>query len=202
MFSGASSNALHLQGNVPQVQPDIHRALIVTRGHLVKAVRLWYWYHKCTFIGDFFLNQGIMPIKRNSYSFEENKWLKSDNANRGGKWKKVVENFRFFFRLHQVSSHPQSILGLCALFENIIQKVISFSGQNSKDVLVPLNGSDFEGSFSARTRSLDPPSLLRHSTHQGCVQVYLVVPYIYKVWRGVRSDAQLSCTETRFQKCC
>ena len=29
---------------------------------------------------------------------------------------------RFFFRLHQVSSHPQSILGLCALFENIIQK--------------------------------------------------------------------------------
>ena len=24
----------------------------------------------------------------------------------------------------------------------------------------------------------------------------------YTIWRGVRSDAQLSCTETRFQKCC
>ena len=42
-----------------------------------------------------------------------------------------------------------------------------------------LNASDFEGSFSARTRSLDPPSLLRHSTNQGCIQVYLVVACIY-----------------------
>ena len=30
--------------------------------------------------------------------------------------------FRFWFRLHQVSSHPQSILSLCALFENILMK--------------------------------------------------------------------------------
>ena len=29
---------------------------------------------------------------------------------------------RFWFRLHQVSSHPQSILSLCALFENILMK--------------------------------------------------------------------------------
>ncbi|XP_023348029.1 TBC1 domain family member 19 [Eurytemora carolleeae] len=29
---------------------------------------------------------------------------------------------RFWFRLHQISSHPQSILGLCALFENILQR--------------------------------------------------------------------------------
>ena len=25
---------------------------------------------------------------------------------------------------------------------------------------------------------------------------------LWWLWRGVRSDAQLSCTETRFQKCC
>ena len=112
--------------------------MIVTRGHLVKAVRLWYLhvYIYIHLLVTFFLNQGIM--QHNYYYFEEKKWLKSEIAKRGWKWKKVDENFRFFFRLHQVSSHPQSILGLCALFENIIQKVISFSGQNSKDVLLSL----------------------------------------------------------------
>lgn len=169
MFSGASSNVLHLQGNVPQVQPDIHRASIVTRGIWSKLFDCDICVCTCVHLLVTFFSTKAFG---NSYSFEEKKCLKSEIANRGWKMKKVDENFRFFFRLHQVSSHPQSILGLCALFENIIQKVISFSGQNSKGVLlVPLNGSDFEGSFLARTRSLDPPSLLRHSTHQGCVQV-------------------------------
>ena len=36
-----------------------------------------------------------------------------------------------------------------------------------------------------------------------CVQVFedIDVSRCKRIWRGVRSDAQLSCTETRFQKC-
>ena len=64
--------------------------------------------------------------------------------------------------------------------ENISSKRwFHFQDTTQNMSLVPLNASNFEKSFSARTRSLDPPSLLRHSTNQGCIQVYLVVACIY-----------------------
>ena len=128
-----------------------------------------------------------MPFEHNSYSFEEKKCLKSEIANRGWKMKKVDENFRFFFRLHQVSSHPQSILGLCALFENIIQKVISFSGQNSKDVFSPfewiwlwsiiLSTNQISGStFSLAT--FNPPGLCS-GIFSGCLYILFFLVYFF-----------------------
>ena len=118
MFSGASSNVLHLQGNVPQVRPDLHKALIVTRGHLVKAVRLWYLhvYIYIHLLVTFFLNQGIM--QHNYYYFEEKKWLKSEIAKRGWKMKKSWWKFQVFLpsppSLFSSAIHSRP---LCSLWE-------------------------------------------------------------------------------------